>query len=309
VGLVLGVLLAFVGGRPKRWWQLGVVLVVLAVFVCASGADPPAVRSALMAALALTGRQLQRCVDLLNLLGAVVMAQLVVYPALLVHPSFVLSTSATMAILVLLPAWTSCLRRCVVVGRPWKRTLADAMALNMAATTGVTLPVALTFGQYSLWSPLANLLVVPIMMAAMLCGLVLLSLGWMLPGAATASAWCATALLGMAEPVVDVAARLTPTWSSSSVTVLAILATVGALWLLASRTWRGLWTRCSLAVLATMIATQIPSPLPTGVYLVRSARGVEVQARDGPQVRRAWIGARHGVPFVRSLHDHMGTGR
>ncbi len=309
VGIIMGIVLACVGGQPRRRWHLVVVVGVLLLFVVFTGSEPPAVRAVLMATLMFVGRMMQRTVDAMNIFSAVVILQLVVDPALIVRPSFLLSIAATGAIIVLLPAWSGCMNRITVRMTTVKRAFSSAASMNLAASTGVAIPSALLFSQFAIWSPLVNLVVVPLLSAAMLCGLVLVTLGMWSDALASAASWCAHVLINATEPVVTVAASYTPQLSHARATLIGTGFTIGTMWLLRSTTMRLLLTRISIAVILVAMAAQIPSPLPQGTFLRPAAHGVAIHARVGGMERRAFIGHHHGLPFVRSWHDYMGKSR
>lgn len=134
--------------------RAAVALAALALVVFVVVVEPTAsvLRAAIMAAIGLMAVISGRRRQAVPVLSATVIALMVIAPQLAVDLGFALSVSATAALVVLAPVWSTRL-----VGRGWPKALADALCVALAAQL-VTAPlIAAISGQFSLVSVLANL--------------------------------------------------------------------------------------------------------------------------------------------------------
>jgi competence protein ComEC len=143
------------------------------------GASPPVVRAAVMIVIVLAGRWLGRGRDQWQVLALAASVVLALNPFALGDVGFQLSFTAFAGMLAL----TGPLRR--MLGR-LPDSLSSGLAVSIAATVG-TAPVSLlVFDRTSLVSPVANLLVVPMLPAITGLGMASVFLGFLWTGFSTA---------------------------------------------------------------------------------------------------------------------------
>lgn len=192
IGAVVGGLLAAAGlGRRQR--TIGIV-VVLGGFTLVAGGGASVVRAALMGGVALVARESGRPGSAASALGLAVWLLLVLDPAMAADIGFQLSVAATAGLL----AWGSRLADRMRGTDPGltRRWLAESLGVSLAAQAA-TLPLVLFhFGRLSLVSPLANLVVAPIVAPAMLVGFVCLLVGLVVGAGAPVLLAAPFALLG-----------------------------------------------------------------------------------------------------------------
>jgi len=173
VGAVIGTLLAAAGlGRRHR--TIAIVIAVGA-FTLVAGGGASVVRAALMGGVTLVAREAGRPGTAAAALGLAVWLLLLLDPAMVTDIGFQLSVAATAGLL----AWGGRLTDRMLGPDPGlaRRWLAGALGVSLAAQAA-TLPLVLFhFGRLSLVSPLANLIVAPIVAPAMLVGFVCLLVG------------------------------------------------------------------------------------------------------------------------------------
>ena len=143
-----------------------IVLLAICAYAVFAGASPSILRAAVMASIVLLARESGRRGSASAGLALTVAAMLVVDPATISDVGFQLSAAATAGLLL----WgTRC--RDWLQSRLPRRTpgwLLESLAVSSAAQ-GATLPlVLLHFGSLSLVSPLANLLIAPLVAPSML---------------------------------------------------------------------------------------------------------------------------------------------
>ncbi|MBC2638740.1 MULTISPECIES: ComEC/Rec2 family competence protein [unclassified Rhodococcus (in: high G+C Gram-positive bacteria)] len=158
VSILLGAVLLLVravGIGPRTGAALAAAALI--AFVVIARPSPSVLRAAAMGSVALLALVSGRRKQAMPALAAGVIALLTWSPALAVDFGFILSASATAALIVIAPVWVDRL-----VGRGWPRAVAESVAVTVAAFV-VTAPiVAAMAGTVSLVSICANVLVAPV---------------------------------------------------------------------------------------------------------------------------------------------------
>jgi hypothetical protein len=239
-----------------------------------------------MGIAALVGTRSERDVDALHLLMASVLAISTIDPQACMSGAFFLSVTATLALILGVPGCRETLERCIVERRNWKASLASAVAVSWAATLGVTVPAALAFGSIAVMSPVANLVVVPMMSAALVLtlGLVLIPVDFV----SVALAWWLEILIRSADAVSRVfALDILPGASQGEVMLLATITTLVLLWPLVARTWSSLLVRlgtgCLVMLAVAVVLRSDDWPMPKVRILERRHGSIVVTAADTVQ--------------------------
>lgn len=144
--------------------SLGCSVIFLLAYALLAGAEPPVMRAFLMGALVCFGDFLGRPVMALRLLLVSALAMMVIDPLIVGDLSFQLSFLSAFSLLTVEP-WLEKLSP-----QPWL----ESFWASLAAQIMVWPLIAFYFGTVSLWSPLANLLVLWSVEPAMIFGLLLI---------------------------------------------------------------------------------------------------------------------------------------
>ena len=175
------------------------VLFFLVLYIIMIGAPASAVRAGLMAGLLLLAQKIGRLrsADRAVVLAATTM--LAINPSLLkADVGFQLSFMAVLSIIYLKPILDD---KTIRWPNPWRSK--DILTMTLAAQLG-TLPILIFhFGRLSLVSPLANLLIVPLLPVIMISGIVLGFAGLIWLPLAKIIAWPVWFLLSYLVKVVD----------------------------------------------------------------------------------------------------------
>ena len=162
-------------GRLGRRRRSVVTIIAIVTYVAFAGASASVVRAALMAGVVLLARESGRAGRATAALGWAVTLLLVADPKLVGDAGFQLSSLATAGLIAWatpLTGWIETAGRGRLPG--W---LAENLGVSLAAQAA-TLPIILvSFGRVALWSPLVNLLVVPLVAPAMAVGVLALVAG------------------------------------------------------------------------------------------------------------------------------------
>ncbi len=234
VAAVIGGLLGAMGWS-RRGRTIAIVIALIG-FTLLAGGGASVIRAALMGGVALVARETGRPGSAAAALGLAVWLLLALDPTMVEDVGFQLSVTATAGLL----AWGSRLTHRLAgqgPGRP-RRWLAESMGVSLAAQAA-TLPLVLFhFGRLSLVSPIANLVIAPLVAPAMLVGAVALIagllvgtglpfvvgapfafLGWLVLGAMVG-------VSGVLAGVPFASLELPPTWAT--VLALGVAVAVGA---------------------------------------------------------------------------------
>nr|BBH90951.1 hypothetical protein KTC_57020 [Thermosporothrix sp. COM3] len=193
--------------RDWRQWLTGLLsLSCIALYSILCGAGPAVLRAALMGALVVLASRMGRIYNVYTALAFAALLLTLFDPFLLWDIGFLLSFAGTLGLVVLTPVLLWLLRPlrklplCTLLQEPLATTFAAQLA---------TLPIqVIPFHQFSLISPLANVLAGPPMGTLMLLGLLISGLGLVFLPFAQICAWLAWPLLWYTDTVIRWCAQL-----------------------------------------------------------------------------------------------------
>lgn len=233
--------------RVPRALAIGVQVVIMLGYLVLAAAPPSAIRAALMTAASMSAFFARRRPASLNALGACIVVMIALDPVSSLSVSFALSALSTLGIVVFASLFSAWLEAC---SPRIPRFARDALSLTFASSI-VAQPLSTAlFSQLSLVSPLANIVVAPLLPVVCAGGLVgsLVSLvfpegGMVILGAAVAGADLLCAIVrGCASlPYASIPVTL-------SLEVAFVLSAAGVIAL-----WIG-WPRLHLRVVACLAA-------------------------------------------------------
>lgn len=298
VAIVAVVVLVILGGSPRSWWKIAVLVIAVWTYVWISNMSAASVRAALMTTIVVFAVKTERSFDLLNILSAVVSIVLVVQPSTMKSAGFVMSVCATASILLLTPRWSALFKRCLGINYKRFNWLWDALSVNVAATVGTVIPIALYFGTVSMVSPFANLLVVPLLSLGMVLCLCTLAFAWV-PGVATTIGNSARLCLELADQIALSSAQFNPDISAQHVVLVALGIAVLGIYPLVANTAMQLAVRS--VICATVIAwigmfTHTTPPVIESGYI---QHGIAIQILLGDKRRIVKITKEKGLIRVR----------
>ncbi|HEX5741336.1 MAG TPA: ComEC/Rec2 family competence protein, partial [Pilimelia sp.] len=260
VAIVLGAVLC-VGRRCRAGPRLcaAACLVALAGFVILVRPSPSVLRAGLMGAIGLLALAGGRAAAAVPALAATVAGLVLLDPALAAHPGFVLSVSATAALVLIAPRWSAALRR-----RGAPRGLAEALAVPAAAQAACGPTVAAVAGTVNPVAVVANLLAAPAVAPATVLGVAAAVTAPVAPAAAAVAVWIgqwpAWWLVHVARVGAQVPGAALP-WPAGWPGAL-LLAALTATVLLAGR--RRAVRRLAAAVTAAAVLGAVPVRLAAG---------------------------------------------
>ena len=162
-------------------------IAVLLLYALLTEAQVPVVRAALMGAVVLLGRILQRQGDIYNTLGLAALSILIIWPESPWSLSFQLSFAATWSIVALHQPLA------LIFPLAWRREdgrigrwIVRPLSASLAAQLGTGPLIAHTFQELALVGVVANLIVVPLLALAVGLGVLAVLTGWVFSWVATA---------------------------------------------------------------------------------------------------------------------------
>ncbi len=201
--------------RPASW----LAIILIGLFVIFTGAEPAVVRAGIMGAVLLVGKLISRRASNINLLLGAAAVMLLFNPRLLFDLGFQLSFASMVGLGVVAPI----LQKKLKLLPNWLE-LREVLSQTVAAIIA-TLPVIIwQLGQVSLVSPLANLLIAPVVLLVFVLGLPLVLLAWLAGAWLTPLAWLLTAVLAYVVWVVETLAALPGAIFKTSLMVWPLLA-------------------------------------------------------------------------------------
>lgn len=173
-------------------WRAGIASILVVLFIILTGAEAPAVRAGCAGVAIILCRVWERRLDALSLLCNVLSGMILIAPESLWSTSLRLSAGACIGIVVLGPLWNQASTHWFP-SVAWMRTFVSSFGVSMSASAGIAIPSMIVFGTISLISPLANLVVVPLLSAAMLLAALVEAFGTLAPF--VTDAWIAIVVL------------------------------------------------------------------------------------------------------------------
>lgn len=188
----------------RRQYAFSILVLGIIAYVFLAGADAPVVRAGVMGVLVLTSKQIGRKTTMSNILLLVIVLMLIPEPRLLRDDvGFQLSILSTVGLIYFAPTvekWFLFI--------PKTFALRESISATVVATI-FTLPIIVfSFGNLSLISPIANLLILPIIPFAMAFGTVSIAVSFFSIPLGAVVAGPAWALLTYALWIVDSLASL-----------------------------------------------------------------------------------------------------
>jgi ComEC/Rec2-related protein len=209
-----------------------VVLGLIVLFVIFTGGEPAVVRAGIMGSLLVIARLMSRKPDNINVLLGAAAVMLFIAPTLISDLGFQLSFAAMAGLMFVAPFLSEQLK---IVPNIWGLRLSVAQTL---AATIITLPfILIRLDQLSLVSPIANVLIGPVIFLVFILGLPLLPLSFW-GGAATVVAWLLSLVLAYVIMVVGGLGSLP--WASAQNSlwlwfILVVLYGIGVRWCLKNK--------------------------------------------------------------------------
>lgn len=261
VGIVAAVVLSLIAFIRNAWLRLLVLSLSLAAFILLSGLQPSAIRAALMALMVFGLKIFQREARLLNVIAAVSAVMILLQPSLLYAAGFQMSVASIAGIALFAQPFARALEGVNPRAWVWLRYLTNSIAISLAAGITVAPFVAWYFSLYSVVSPFANMIIIPLTTVCMVAAMLSILAGWLWLPLGELYAQATDALLRLTEKLNATLCEL----SFSSIHhvhafVVSLLFSVAIVYAFSARTRRSLLLRSIIATLITIALLPLLQP-------------------------------------------------
>lgn len=163
------------GNARIRWLVTALVIICIAIYTILSGAGPAAIRAGIMGSLLVIAPRVGRVYNIYTSLALAALLMSMLDPFVLWDVGFQLSFLGTLGIVLLTPSIQRCLRP--LEHLPFGQTVAEILAVTVAAQIATFPIVTMTFHTISPIAPFSNLLTVPLLGIMILLGLLICIMG------------------------------------------------------------------------------------------------------------------------------------
>jgi competence protein ComEC len=173
VGVIAGILYWLFSFFPSRILRFSFTILALSFYIFLIGYPPSAIRAGLMIALYLLANLLQRKANPINIIATVILIIAIVHPATLYSAGFQMSIGAIIGITLLFGPFNAFFQKILKFEKySITHKIAASLAITFASSAVVSPIVAYYFSTYSVISPLANLVIIPLMLFAQIFSIV-----------------------------------------------------------------------------------------------------------------------------------------
>jgi competence protein ComEC len=196
--------------RFGRWPGAVAPLLAVAGYAAVGGGGPAALRAAIMGAILALAPLLGRRYDVFTALAGAVLLMTLIEPLLVADAGFQLTTLATLGIPLLAPPLQMGLLRAMARLRvpEWAAGAAQLLTVTTAAQLATLPVVAVNFGVVSLIAPVANVLMLTLLVPLLLLGATVAIVTLWLPLLIPLAAFLAWPLAWLADQAIDRLAAL-----------------------------------------------------------------------------------------------------
>ncbi len=163
VGLIALVILALTGWIKVPWLNFAFFSIAIISFVLITNAQPSAMRAGAMIIAYRAATLLQRKIAPVNAISVVVIIFILISPEIILSVGFQMSVSAILGISLMFGPVRNHLRNIIDTDNMIVSYIINSISLSIAASIVISPIVAVYFNTFSIISPIANLIIIPLM--------------------------------------------------------------------------------------------------------------------------------------------------
>ncbi len=260
IGIIASIIIVLLGFIPNRSVRFLIFSFLVFAFVILTGTQASALRAALMAVLIYLAWLAQRKINLLNILSLAVIIVILFNPQILLTIGFQMSVAALLGISVLFFPVRAFFNRLFPYNNTMLNFIKTSFALTFSSSIVIAPIVAYYFHHYSIVSPIANLLVVPLITFVLLFSILAIVSSYVSITLALFFVADTNLLLDLIQKINSLLMRIGAlSLEPSMVIVLAILISLSLIYIFSSMTIRQVLFRFSVASLIILLSFQIPN--------------------------------------------------
>ena len=311
VGIIAGILMLFLSGLENRKVKFVIFSVLIFGYAAITGFCPSVMRAGFMAVLLHFVYSIDRKPEALNIFSFAVVMLVVLFPTLIYSPGFQMSAGSVLGILLLFPIFRKSMLH--IFRNPGKiaNYIVSSLAVTFSASIVVSPLVAAYFGVFSIVSPLANLIVIPIMSLAMIYSIIALVLSCVYFPLGLWFAGSSNLLLTGAIEINKFAVSLPySSLTSGNLTLIAVFASLITLYVLSSNNRKKLIFRlssCAIGIFLVVNCVNISNKKqPCTVYPLKNLVVAEISLSSSELFFYVADRKNKQYPFYdHSLYNHL----
>ncbi len=237
VGIIATIIFVLLGMVFNQWIKLIIFSICIISFVILTGNQPSAIRAGLMSIVIVFSRTLERDIHTLNSLSLVALIMLLVDNNLFYSPGFQMSVGSVLGILLFYKLINNQFKKIYNSNNSFINYIYLSLAITISASIVVTPIVAYFFNIYSIVSPLANLIEIPIFTISMIGLVITIIFSYIYFPLAQLTSLSVNLLLKSLLGINNYLSKLDFAYISGDLTfIIAILTSISILYLLSSNT-------------------------------------------------------------------------
>lgn len=255
VGIISGIVVLLLGGIEDRKIKFGIFTVLMFGYALLTGFSPSVVRSGIMAVTVYLIYAIERQPKSLNVLSFAVLMMVLLNPAIIYSPAFQMSVASVFGIIIFYPIFRKNLSLMIKSKSVIISYIVNSLSVTFAASLMVSPIVAYYFKVFSIISPIANLLVIPLLSLAMIFAIITVILAFIYFPLALWYANSANILVNLSMEINRIAVEIPYSYlSNNNVLIVSILISLAMLYLFSANNRSKLVFRLStISILATIM--------------------------------------------------------
>jgi competence protein ComEC len=249
IGIISAIVLFFISiFRPNRWIKFIVFSVFVVLFVILTGLQPSAIRAGTMAIFFMLGRTMFRETNMLNIASMVLLGVIIFEPSLLYSVGFQMSLLSVLGIFLIYDVIRNNFINFV------KNSISNYIISSIAITLSVSIIInpliAYYFNTFSVISPLANILIVPIFSLCLIFAIISIILSFIYFPLGLIYGYVTELLTRLCFGITYIAADLkySAIFDYSYLTLISIIISIGLIYIFISKNKRQFIFRLCVSV-------------------------------------------------------------
>lgn len=286
VGVIALALLVLLSRLHLVWLRFGLYVTLLLIYMMLSGAQPAIVRATVMAIFMFFASLHQREAHLFNVLCLAVFLIVVLVPQDVFSIGFYLSVASLAGIALVYKPIEQFFHRFFPANRAWQRSVIASLSVSLSASVVVGPLVAWFFSLYSVVSPLANLIVVPVTSLGMIYTFCAVFAVQFFEPLGELFALSADVLFRLANVVTKLAASLPGAAVHGDMALWAALgSSIATLYVCTARSGRVAVFRCSVSIVTIVLVGILLHTTSLPVEIIPRKQVTAVVLPAGPNRR------------------------
>jgi len=258
VGIISVLVLLMTGFFKNRWLKFVIFTICLCFYVYLTGFQPSAIRAGLMAVTSLLLYTIERRINILNVLSFSIIVIIIIEPEMIFSAGFQMSVASIFGIGLFFNPLKNVVDKLFKLKTVITDYLSSSVALSVSASVIVSPIVAYYFGIYSIYSPIANIFVVPLTMLSLIFTLFSLFFSVFFWQLAVVYASAADLLLKLSNKICSLSLDIPFAYlKESHIFLIAFFISISIIYIIFSSNIKLLFLRTVLATLTMLLILNI----------------------------------------------------